>query len=145
MSSRLVPKSVTLNDLDLVHRLLNRRSGSAALVLDHAAGYHKDITRNTRAIFTNFVVHVAHVRGWILLRYVDNRPHRLSVGRGSRECTQRGRSVIYDCLVVFCESSCDNSVNKTKVSCSFAPPPLQQIPATPQFAMTAYITDFYII
>jgi len=44
-------------------------------------------------------VHVAYVRGSVLLRHVDDRPHRLSAGRGDGSA-QRGRSVIYDCLVM---------------------------------------------
>jgi len=32
-------------------------------------------------------VRVAHVRGSVLLRHVDDRPHRLSAGRGWRKCT----------------------------------------------------------
>ena len=43
-------------------------------------------------------MHVADVRGSLLLRRVDDRPHRLSAGRGDRRA-RRGRSVIYDCLV----------------------------------------------
>ena len=43
-------------------------------------------------------VHVAYVRSSVLLRHVDDRPHRLSPGRGDGSA-QRGRSVIYDCLV----------------------------------------------
>jgi len=56
-----------------------------------------DISGTTRAIFTIFV-HVAYVRDSVL-RYVDDRLHRLSAGRGDG-CAQRGRSVIYDCLVL---------------------------------------------
>ena len=44
-------------------------------------------------------VRVAYVRGSVLLRYVNDRPHRLSAGRGDGSA-QRGRSVIYDCVVV---------------------------------------------
>jgi len=44
-------------------------------------------------------VHVAYVHGSALLRLVDDRPHRLSAGRGDGT-TQRGRSVIYDCLAI---------------------------------------------
>ena len=40
----------------------------------------EDIFGTTRAIFTNNFVHV--VRGSVLLRHVDDRPHRLSAGRG---------------------------------------------------------------
>jgi len=32
---------------------------------------------------------VTYVRGSVLLRHVDDRPHRLSAGRGWRECTAR--------------------------------------------------------
>ena len=59
----------------------------------------QDISGITRAIFTKFVVHVAYVRGSILLRHVDDRPHRLSPGRGDGSA-QRGRSVINSCLVL---------------------------------------------
>jgi len=45
-------------------------------------------------------VHVAYVRGSDLLRHVDDRPHRLSAGRGD-ESAQSGRSVIYDRLAYF--------------------------------------------
>ena len=47
-------------------------------------------------------VHVAYVCGLVLLWHVDNRPHHLSAGRGDGSA-QRGRSVIYDCLVRKCE------------------------------------------
>jgi len=52
---------------------------------------------NARSLPT--FVHVAYVRGSILLRHVDDGPHRLSLKRddGSAE---RGRTVIYDCLVL---------------------------------------------
>jgi len=42
---------------------------------------HKDISGTTCAIFTKSV-HAAYVRGSVLLWYVDDRPHRLSSGRG---------------------------------------------------------------
>jgi len=41
----------------------------------------EDISGTTCAIFINFL-HVAYVRGSVLLRHVDDRPHRLSAGRG---------------------------------------------------------------
>jgi len=47
-----------------------------------------------------YFVHVAYVRGSVLLRHVDDRLHRLSAGRGDGSA-QRERSVIYDCLVSF--------------------------------------------
>jgi len=53
----------------------------------------------TRANFTDFSVHVAYVRGSVLLRHVDDRPHRLSAGRGDGSA-QSGRSVIYSYCVV---------------------------------------------
>jgi len=36
----------------------------------------------TCATFTKFLLHVAYVRGSLLLRHVDDRPHHLSAGRG---------------------------------------------------------------
>ena len=44
----------------------------------------EDIFGIIRTIFTNFFVHVyvAYVRGSVLLRHVDDRPHRLSAGMG---------------------------------------------------------------
>jgi len=47
-----------------------------------------------------FFVHVAYVRGLVLLQHVDDRPHRLSAARGDGSA-QRGHSVglIYNCLV----------------------------------------------
>jgi len=53
-----------------------------------------------RVLYQIFV-HVAYVRACsVLVRHVDDRPHRLSAGRDDRS-TQRGRNVIYDCLI-FC-------------------------------------------
>jgi len=57
------------------------------------------VSGTARAIFTNFFVHVAYVRGSVLLWQVDDRLHRLSTGRGDGSA-QRGRSVIYDCFVI---------------------------------------------
>jgi len=37
---------------------------------------------SARVIFTKFFVHVAYVRGSVLLWHLDDRPHRLSAGRG---------------------------------------------------------------
>jgi len=42
----------------------------------------EDISGTTRAIFTKFFEHVAYVRGSVIRRRVDDRPHRLSAGRG---------------------------------------------------------------
>ena len=57
-------------------------------------GYLRNHSRDLCQIF----VPVAHDRGSVLLRHVNDRPHRLSAGRGDRSA-QRERSVIYDCLV----------------------------------------------
>jgi len=57
-------------------------------------GYLRNHTRDLYQIF----VRVAYVRGSVLLRHVDDRPHRLSAGRGDGSA-QRGRTVIYDCLL----------------------------------------------
>ena len=43
----------------------------------------------TRANFTDFSVRVAYVRGSVLLRHVDDRPHRLSAGRGDGSAQRR--------------------------------------------------------
>ena len=42
----------------------------------------EDISGTTRTIFGKFFVHVACVRGSVLLRHVYDRPHRLLSGRG---------------------------------------------------------------
>jgi len=42
----------------------------------------EDIPGTTRAIFTKFLYTLPYVRGSVLLRHVDDRPHRLSTGRG---------------------------------------------------------------
>ena len=52
----------------------------------------EDISGTTNTIFTKFLVHVAYVRGSVLLRHVDDRPHRLSAGSWWRECTARAKS-----------------------------------------------------
>ena len=52
---------------------------------------------HTRSL-PNFFVHVAYVCGSVLLWHVDDRPHHLSAGRVDGSA-QRGRSVIYNCLV----------------------------------------------
>ena len=57
-------------------------------------------TRATGAIFTNFFALVAYARGSVLLRHVEDRRHHLSAGRGDGSA-HRGRSVIYDCLVLY--------------------------------------------
>jgi len=50
-------------------------------------------------------VHVAYVRSSVLLQYVDDRPHRLSAGRGDGSA-QRVRSVIYYDVVVCVYAAC---------------------------------------
>ena len=67
----------------------------------------------TREIFVKFFMHVAYVRGSVLLRHVYDRSHRLSPGAGflplqnalsagkvGWECTARAKYAIYDCLVI---------------------------------------------
>ena len=61
------------------------------------------ISGTTSAIFTNFFVRVSYVRGSVLLRHDDDRPHRLSAGRDDGSA-QRARSVIYDCLISNCDT-----------------------------------------
>jgi len=41
--------------------------------------------KNTRDLYQIFV-HVANVRGSVVLRHADDRPHRQSAGKGWREC-----------------------------------------------------------
>jgi len=48
-------------------------------------------------------VHVAYVRGSVLLLHVDDRPYRVSAGRGDGSAQ---RSVIYDCRVFNFYLSC---------------------------------------
>jgi len=43
----------------------------------------EDISETTCSIFTQVFVHVAYVRGLVLLQHVYDRPHRLSPRRGS--------------------------------------------------------------
>ena len=62
----------------------------------------EDISGTARAIYTIFV-RVAYVRGSVLLRHVDDKLHRLSAGTDDRSA-QRGRSIIYDCLVILSSS-----------------------------------------
>ena len=63
-------------------------------------------TGTTCVIFTNFFVHVAHVRGLVLFRYVDDRPHCLSLGRGWRQCTVRLKcSLQLPCWLRFCSTN----------------------------------------
>jgi len=61
----------------------------------------QDISRTTCAIFTKFLCMLPIslcARGLVRLQYNDDRPHRLSEGRGNGSA-QHGRSVIYDCIV----------------------------------------------
>jgi len=62
-----------------------RRSGCEVLCwirLSVCLSFCKDISRTTHAIFTQFFMHVACVRGLVLLRYDDDGLHCLSAGRG---------------------------------------------------------------
>ena len=42
----------------------------------------ENISTTTRAIFTNFLCVLLYVRGAVFFRHVDDRPHRVSPGRG---------------------------------------------------------------
>ena len=53
-------------------------------------------------------VRVAYGRGSVFLRHIDDRPHRLSLGRGDYSASaQRGRSVICDCIVSLVDKRVD--------------------------------------
>jgi len=54
----------------------------------------EDISGTTRAIFPKIFVHVAYVRGLVVLRHLDDTPHRVSVGRVGQECTVRTKCTI---------------------------------------------------
>jgi len=82
----------------------------------------QDISGITRAIFTNFFVHVACVRGSVLFRHICDKPHRvssgmvffpidntLSAGKGGWEWTARAKYAIYNCLVGDCRASSGRS------------------------------------
>jgi len=60
------------------------------------------ISPEPHARYLPFFVYLAYGRGSALLRHVDDRPHRLSAGRGDGSA-QHGRSVglICDCFVLF--------------------------------------------
>ena len=79
----------------------------------------RECIRNTHARSLPIFVHAAYVRGSVHLRHVDDRPHRLSAGRGDGSA-QCGLSVIYDCLVVHCIMSRHFIFDK-EFSCSFVP------------------------
>jgi len=60
---------------------------SVCLSAVSSTGYIRNPTRDLYQIF----VHVAYGRGLVLLRHIDDRPHRLSPERGWRECTARAK------------------------------------------------------
>ena len=74
------------------------------------------ISATTELLFVN----VAYDRRSVLLRDIEDRPHRLSTGRGDGSA-QRGRSVSYDCLVVFaaCVPSCTMCAYTTETTKSY--------------------------
>ena len=55
---------------------------SMSVCLSVSLSVRQDISGTPRAIFTKFFVHVACGRGSVLLGHIDDRPHRLSLGRG---------------------------------------------------------------
>ena len=60
----------------------------------------EDMSDTTRGMFTKLFVHVAYVRGSVLLRHVYDRPHRLWVGREWWECTARVKCNLLLCVCV---------------------------------------------
>ena len=58
------------------------RLRSIVISMSICLSVREDISGTKRTIFTKFIVRVAYVRGSVLLRHVDDRPHRLSAGRG---------------------------------------------------------------
>jgi len=64
---------------------------SISVCLAVCLSVHEDISGITRALFTEFFVHVAYERGSVLLWHVDDRPHHLSLERRWWECTARAK------------------------------------------------------
>jgi len=79
-----------LRPRERLRSILMSASVCVSVLLCVCLSVRQEISGTTRAIFTNFL-HVADVRGSVLLRHVDIRPHRLSAGRGWRECTARAK------------------------------------------------------
>ena len=90
--------------LSVLHPRARERLRSIVMVcLSVCLSVREDIS-GTRSL-TNFCVHVAYVRGSVLLRMLTT-GGRIACGReGSDGRAQRGRNVIYDCLVVTVKSS----------------------------------------
>ena len=78
-----IRKSNGTNAMSSYDFLLRPRQCLRSIVMSMSVclSVREDISGTTRAIFTKFIVHVAYVRGSVL-RHVDDRPHRLSAGRG---------------------------------------------------------------
>ena len=75
------------------------RLRSIVMSMSVCLSVREDISGTTRVIFTIFV-RVSYVRSSVLLRHVDDRPHRLSTGWGN------AREVcIYDCFLRYLTSS----------------------------------------
>jgi len=62
---------------------------------------------NARSLLI-FFVDVAYVRGSVILRHADDRRHRLSARRDDGSA-QRGRSVIYDGLLIIMAALCSRA------------------------------------
>jgi len=60
-------------------------------------GYFGNHTRDLYQIF----VHVAYVRGWVIIRHVDDRPHHLSAeeGDGSAQNVRSVIALLFMCLM----------------------------------------------
>jgi len=56
----------------------------------------REYLRNNKRELYQIFAHVAYVRRSVLLRNVDDRPHRLSAERGWRECTPWAKCNLYD-------------------------------------------------
>ena len=73
---------------NLAGRIITSPAGAVAKYCDEyvclcvCLSVREDIFGTTRAIFTKSLVHVARVRGSVLLWHVYDRPHCLSPGRG---------------------------------------------------------------
>ena len=72
---------------------------------------HEDTSRTTCTIFIKFFCACCLCPG-LVLWHIDDRLHRLSLGRGDGSA-QRGRSVIYDCLVFRLLNACCQFVSSS--------------------------------
>ena len=92
--------------------LRSRGAGAVAKYCDEyvCLSVREDISGTTCAIFTIFM-RVAYVRGSVVLRHIDDRPHRLSAGNGVTgvqcevQCVTPAKcNLRIDCLVHYCST-----------------------------------------